>query len=228
LRDETFQEIKETARKLMETHGTSGLSVRAIGREMRMSATALYRYYDSLDDLITDLIVDNYNALADTLEAARNQARDANLSVGEQLFEVVQAYRRYAINNPIDFQLIYGNPIPGYEAPRERTLPPANRAYELFTQLNLEAIQRGETTVPADCHHIPATVRENLLQMVDGEVDEQLLQALYFTAIGWGQMHGVIMLELFNHIQPVVGDMDAFYEARMRDMFRTMGLELTD
>jgi hypothetical protein len=30
--------------------------------------------------------------------------------------------------------------------------------------------------------------------------------ALYLTTVGWPRIHGILMLELFNHIQPVVGD----------------------
>ena len=41
IRDITREEIKNTARQLMAEKGTSGLSIRAIAREMEMTASAL-------------------------------------------------------------------------------------------------------------------------------------------------------------------------------------------
>jgi len=44
--------------------------------------------------------------------------------------------------------------------------------------------------------------------------------------VGWTRMHGIIMLELFNHIQPVVGDVAAFYRIQMEDLFRATDLSI--
>ncbi|MBL8166000.1 MAG: helix-turn-helix transcriptional regulator, partial [Anaerolineae bacterium] len=66
-----IQAIKDTARQLMAEHGTDGLSVRGIAKVLGITPPAIYHYFASLDELITALITDNFNALADALEAAR-------------------------------------------------------------------------------------------------------------------------------------------------------------
>src|SRR6266702_2478946 len=53
VRAATTQEIKQTARRLLVQQGTEAVSLRAIAREMGMTAPALYRYFDSHDELIT-------------------------------------------------------------------------------------------------------------------------------------------------------------------------------
>ena len=123
----TQEEIKQVARRLMAEQGTAALSSRMIAREMGLTAPALYHYFASRDELITALIVDAFNALADALEEARDEA--ATGSAREQLVQTLLTYRRWALEHPIDFQLIYGNPIPGYEAPRELTVPAAERGF---------------------------------------------------------------------------------------------------
>jgi AcrR family transcriptional regulator len=120
-RQDTREEIKAFARQQMAAEGTAALSLRAIARDMEMTAPALYRYFPSREDLITALIVDAFNALADALEAA--DAAPTQQDYGSRLRAVLMAYRGWALEHPTDFQLIYGNPIPGYSAPRELTVP---------------------------------------------------------------------------------------------------------
>ena len=69
-RSDTITQIKAVARQQMAEHGTAGLSLRGIAREMGITAPAIYNYFPRLDDLITALIVDAFTALADAMEAA--------------------------------------------------------------------------------------------------------------------------------------------------------------
>ncbi len=78
VRAATIDEIKEIARRHIAEKGAAALSLRAIAREMGMTSPALYRYFASRDDLVTALIVDAYNSLADALEAARDACEEAD------------------------------------------------------------------------------------------------------------------------------------------------------
>ena len=72
-------EIKAVARRHLETDG-SNLSLRAVARDMGMVSSALYRYFASRDELLTALILDAYNDLGATVEAADAAVTDrANL-----------------------------------------------------------------------------------------------------------------------------------------------------
>ena len=56
VRAATVQEIKRTARRVLVDSGADGLSLRAIARDMGMTAPALYRYFPSREELIVALI----------------------------------------------------------------------------------------------------------------------------------------------------------------------------
>jgi AcrR family transcriptional regulator len=70
VRAATVTEIKDTARRILVAEGPDGLSLRAIAREMGMTAPALYRYFPSREQLVEALIADLYDELTATLTAA--------------------------------------------------------------------------------------------------------------------------------------------------------------
>jgi AcrR family transcriptional regulator len=51
-RADTLREIKQTARRVLVGSGPDGLALRAIAREMGMTAPGLYRYFASRDELL--------------------------------------------------------------------------------------------------------------------------------------------------------------------------------
>jgi AcrR family transcriptional regulator len=54
----TRAEIKAVARAHLVRSGPAGISLRAIARDMGITAPALYRYYPALDSLILELCTD--------------------------------------------------------------------------------------------------------------------------------------------------------------------------
>jgi AcrR family transcriptional regulator len=219
------EDIKATARQLMAEHGTAGVSLRQIARAMEMSAPSLYHYYASYDALITALIVDAFNALADTLEQAANDTTTA--APAKRVLVIAHAYRTWALQHPIDFQLIYGNPIPGYHAPREATVPAVVRSFAVLTKSFEQAI--AETAeLPADnVSSIPHAIAAHLETMREQYEHQVSRQALYYAVVTWSRMHGIIMLELFHHIQPAIGDVDTFFRSEMEQTLRAIGLNLS-
>lgn len=219
-------EIKNTARKLMAAHGTAGLGMRAISREMDLTAPAIYHYYPSRDALITDLILDAFNALGEAMEQARDSA--AREPVKQQIMAAILAYRDWALAHPIDFQLIYGNPIPGYTAPEDITAPAAERPYRLMINLISSALKQITTSRPSIPSRVPVGLEGQmaiLARLYGADDDPDLALAAYLTLIGWSRIHGIIMLELFNHIQPVVGDTETFYRLQAESMLNEFGLD---
>src|SRR6266851_7983869 len=70
VRAATTQEIKQTARRLLVSQGSEAVSLRAIARAMGMTAPALYRYFDSHEELIRHVVADIFTELADELHVA--------------------------------------------------------------------------------------------------------------------------------------------------------------
>ena len=220
----TSEEIKVVARRLMAERGTAGLSLREIARVMEMTAPALYHYFPNRDALITALIADTFNALADALEQARGTAEGA--PAAEQLMAVILAYRAWALEHPTDFQLIYGNPIPSYVAPREITVPAVVRGFAVFVALLTAALARGELVPRAPYRDVPPRLAPHLAEIAARDGYAGPLLALYLGVVAWPRIHGILMLELFEHIQPVVGDIDAFFRIQMENLLEEIGMRV--
>ncbi len=69
VRASTSQEIIATARRLLVSEGSAAITLRAIAREMGMTAPALYRYFASYETLIHHVVADIFNELSDYVEA---------------------------------------------------------------------------------------------------------------------------------------------------------------
>ena len=221
----TREEIRTTARALMAEKGTAGLSIRAIARKMDLTPPALYHYYASLNDIITALIADAFTRLADTIEEHANNPTFTTSA--ERLRAVAHAYRNWALANPIDFQLIYGNPIPDYDQPTDITYPPARRSFLVTANIFTQAITHNEIRLPIAYQQLPAQIEHSLQELTQVEGHELPLPALYLAASAWAKIHGHIMLELFNLIQPVIQDVDAFFAYETEQFIQQIGLDNT-
>ncbi|MEZ4668026.1 MAG: TetR/AcrR family transcriptional regulator [Anaerolineae bacterium] len=225
LNEAMAQEIKTVARRLMTEEGTNGLSIRGIAKVLEMTPPAIYHYFPSLDDLITALIVDSFNALADTLEAA--QAQSAAATAGGKLLDVMLAYRWWAVEHPVDFQLVYGNPIPGYVAPREVTVPAVVRTFVVAVSLTEQAIQSGELVPSPPYNYIPPVIEDRLKELIGAGQYPISTLSMYLVFVLWTQVHGIIYLEIYNHIQSNVADVELFYRTQVHNMLLTMGMHMT-
>src|SRR6266516_2083970 len=106
-RAEITRQILDAARRHLATEGASGLSLRAIARELGASSSAVYRYVASRDDLLTRLIVAAYDALGAAAEAA--EAAVARADLAGRWSAVCGAVRAWALANLADAA---GHPAP--------------------------------------------------------------------------------------------------------------------
>ena len=155
------------------------------------------------------MIVDAFTDLAVALEEAAASApggtnRDA-------IFAATLRYRTWALERPVEFQLIYGNPIPGYVAPFEVTAPLAGRPFAALGRYFLAAWQSGELTLPVTEADIPESVGRHMETWRREMGLDALVEPLYAVIAGWTRIHGLVTLELFHHLQPVIGDTEALY-----------------
>ena len=58
--------IQKTAWKQIAEHGAPALSLRAVARELGITAPAIYNYFPRRDDLVTALIVDAFTSLGES------------------------------------------------------------------------------------------------------------------------------------------------------------------
>jgi AcrR family transcriptional regulator len=106
-KQETTGDIKAAARRQLAAGGPAGISLRAIARELGMTASAVHYYFPSRQALLDALIVDGFGSLADALRSSYDQA--SALSPGERCLAVYRAHRTWALQHPSEYLLLYGH-----------------------------------------------------------------------------------------------------------------------
>jgi AcrR family transcriptional regulator len=224
LRAETTEEITATALALLAEGGPDAVTLRAIAREMGMTAGAIYGYFPTRDDLINRLITDVYASLVDAVEAARD-ARPPD-DVGGRIVAWGQALREWSVANPAGFRLVYGDAVPGYR-PREGGVAaePAHRACMGLTQLVAAVWPRAAPRQPAAewSDFTPGLVAE-----VRREFPDLPPAAVGLALRMWGRMHGLVALEVYGHLRGQTTDPAKLYEAELRDLVRSLGAQVQE
>lgn len=220
----TRNEILETARQQIAQEGASALSLRAIARKMGLTAPALYRYFQNRDELVTALIVEAFTSLSDALLATHDTF--ATAARAERLGAMMVTYRTWALAHPQDYALIFGTPIPGYQAPLEITGPPAQRALGLLAAEIAEALSTGEVhPAPEYANPSPALERQ-MAHWRDAYGYETPLAALHLALVGWTRLHGLVSLELFQQIPASAGDPGEIYQLEVQVLLQQIGFQL--
>jgi AcrR family transcriptional regulator len=191
--------------------GAPALSLRAVARELGMVSSAVYRYFPSRDALLTALIIDAFDAVGELAEGA---VEDVPERVLPRWLALAAAIRAWAHDNPHDYALVYGSPVPGYRAPSD-TVTPAARVSLVALRIVADGVASGEIdTTPSSS--VPRPVHADLARLRDtaapGVPDEALARAL----LAWVTLFGAISYELFGHLHGVIDDDDAFFDHQMR------------
>jgi AcrR family transcriptional regulator len=193
----------------------------AARREMGITAPAIYNYFPRLEDLITALIVESFAALADSMDAA---GAVAGFQPAAKIRATVVAYRRWAVEHPVDFQLLYGNPIPGYVAPFDLTAPLARRPFLPLFSYFWQAYQAGELVVPVGYQAVPPHVAGHVAAW-KARTGLAMPEGLFCAILtGWSRIHGLVLLELTHHIQPMIGDAAEFFEYEVDAFLDDLGM----
>ncbi|MEV7278770.1 TetR/AcrR family transcriptional regulator [Streptomyces sp. NPDC093111] len=178
-------EITRHAWEQIATAGASALSLNAIAKRMGMSGPALYRYFASRDDLITELVREAYQSLADALRAAP----------GADLAGLAHVLRDWAVTDPQRYFLVYGTPIPGYHAPDDITAISSEIMRALLdagSSLPVpDALSPDTAPTPFDTH-----LETHRKWAGDHPAPPG---ALHRFLIFWTRLHGVLSLELAGH-----------------------------
>jgi AcrR family transcriptional regulator len=199
-RTQVRTEIKERAWEQIATAGASALSLNAIAKQMGMSGPALYRYYAGRDELITELITDAYRSLADTVHSTAD--------TGADLAALAHAIRAWALEDPQRYFLVYGTPVPGYQAPDDTTAISA----EIMAIL-LDAC----TALTADGPAAPfATYLEDHREWAGDHPAPPV--ALHRALSFWTRIHGVLSLELGGHFTGMSFDPAQLFAAELDDL----------
>lgn len=220
-RAEVTAAIVEEARRQLGQVGAAQLSLRAVARELGMVSSAVYRYVASRDDLLTRLIVDAYDRLGDHVEAA--VAATAGQPARKRWVEAAMAARAWAVAHRHEHELLYGTPVPDYEAPEDTTSSGTRATFALLSIVR-QAWADGAVDPPAPPDISPALAGdlERLRPQVDLEgVPDAVLVA---TLAAWTQLWGLVSFELFSQTRGVVDHHEDLFRATADLMAAQIGL----
>ncbi|WP_426362694.1 TetR/AcrR family transcriptional regulator [Streptomyces sp. E-08] len=222
LRAETTAEIKETALRLMASGGPDAITLRAIAREMGMTANAIYGYFATRDDLVTALIDDVYSALADAVESAWSAA-DAQ-GPAARILAWARAFRAWALTNPEGFRLVYGDPVPGYRAPEAGPAPDAAR--RVCTGLAGLAAAAWPHAEPLyrDSAFTWSDFDTGLLDKVRPAFPELPPAGVALALRLWGHLHGLVALEVYGHLGRQTASPDKLFEEELARLVTALGV----
>lgn len=208
--------IKETAWKQAAESGASALSLRAIARELKITAPAIYNYFPSRDDLVTALIYDAYTSFGDAQIKARDSFPGTKLV--ERFKAVGHSYREWALTHPQRFRLIFGTPISGYSAPFEKTFPVAARSLGVMVGVVEALRQAGKLeSVPTPKLSKEDDQKFSYWKQFGGEVD---IESFTTGLVIWGQVHGFVSLEVDGNVPPFGLTASAMYQIEIENIAR--------
>lgn len=224
-------DILAAARTRLTEEGPAALSLRAVARDVGMVSSAVYRYFPSRDDLLTALLITDYDELGAAVEAAGAAAGPAP---GARWVAMCRAIRDWSIAHPGDFALLFGSPVPGYAAPRE-TVVPASRTALALVRVVADAVGSGApgtsgaagssvtstpgaagrpgspTAPPAAPGMAGPAVADGVATLRSFGItlpDEVLVRTL----MAWTTVFGTISFELFGHFVGSVSDPAAYFD----------------
>jgi AcrR family transcriptional regulator len=228
LRADTLREIKAAARQVLVARGVDGLALRAVAREVGMTAPALYRYFDSREDLVEHVVADLYDELVAVLEAAREATRPA--TAPGQLLACGRAFRRWATTHRAEFSLLFGSAgdgvVPAHAAPGAGAGPAeqaARRFGAVFAVLVARIYGERRFPVPAD-DEIPPALQVQLRAWCAEFPVPLPLGVLQVFLSCWIRLYGLVCMEIFGHLRFALADAEPMFEAELRALAEVLGV----
>jgi AcrR family transcriptional regulator len=203
------QEVKDAAVRQLAEGGPQALSINAIAKEIGVSGPALYRYFAGRDDLLTALILDAYRDMTTALTAAAEPAQAPE----KRLEAVATAYRTWANAQPHRYRLLFGAPLPGYDAHDGTLVDAAQKMMNVVLDVLAGFPHRaaapqgdlnGQLTAWARTHEV---------------ADVAPATALVGVTL-WSRLHGMVSLEIERNFVSMGLDPDLLFTSEVVDLVR--------
>jgi AcrR family transcriptional regulator len=215
LRTATVTEIKQAARRLLVAGGPTAISLRAIARDMGMTAPAIYRYFPSLDALVLELTEDLYEEMREHTQAAGDEVPESDPV--RRLAVLSRAFRHWSLAHPGEFALMFGNPVPGVSA-FEDGCNDLDHPGARFGRPFLEAMTTLWHAKP-----FPTPPLEVIIERVGPQLtpyqrmvgEEIPLEVIYAYLSAWTRLYGMVAMEVFGHLQWALVSLEPLFELEL-------------
>ena len=205
-RAQVRDEVKQAALRQLAESGPAGLSISAIGKQLGVSGPALYRYFAGRDELLTELVIDAYNDLANALRTAISHPPGQE---PRAKFEALaRAYRAWALAEPHRYRLLFGPPLPGYDAHAQRLVEAAQASMKVLLGVLREA---GDPTATPPAEPLASQLLALARTHGPGIDAAMALRAI----IIWSRLHGLVSLEIAGNFASMGIDPDQVFEAQL-------------
>lgn len=184
-RDAQRRDVVDIAARLLGEEGPQGLSLRRIAREAGGSTQLVYTLFGGKQGLADALYAEGFRRLGE----AGTLALQAGPPVGDPLRLVAlgHAYRRFALDEPALFSVMFGRSIPGFTPERRTRQAGRLSTYTPVVRTAQECLDAGTLT---------------------GRTADDLAR------VCWSTVHGLASLEVAGLLGP--DDLDAFVDAALR------------
>ncbi|MDR7251533.1 AcrR family transcriptional regulator [Nocardioides sp. BE266] len=221
-REQTMRDIVRIGRTHLATDGAAALSLRAVARDLGVVSSAVYRYVESRDELLTLLVVDGYDELGDAVDAAVASVERSDHA--RRMVAIGRAVREWALAEPATYALLFGSPVPGYEAPAERTTEPGTRVIRRLVEVWEDAWVAGVLTVSEDAVGARRLARD--LARIRRELGITAPDALVARGmLAWAALFGCVSFEVFGQYgADTFSDPKDIFEHHLAALVATVGL----
>ena len=168
-RAETRQRILDAAREMFVRHGYEATTMRAIADRIEYTATAIYHHFRNKDELMMELATTDFRALAAAFQRI-GQIEDPL----ERLRRVGEAYVDFALEHPMQYQLMFMTPHP---------------------LMNVKGITRGDPS--QDAYAFLRQVAAGVI--ASGRLRPEFQDPEELAQMCWASLHGLLALHIIKH-----------------------------
>jgi AcrR family transcriptional regulator len=126
---------------IFRKHGLAGLTMRAIAKRINYSPAAIYRYYPAKQDIIRALSIQGFQLFNEWMDPLHDMA-----DLRERLREGARTYIRFAMANPLHYELMFHTPGPLKPHGDGDEEGPPRRAFNDLLQLVTRCMEAGVLT----------------------------------------------------------------------------------
>jgi len=215
-RIDTEARIVQAARSLLVDTGE--VTLRAVARELGLTAPALYRYAPSHQELVRMVAIAIDTEVGERIAAAadRQPADDP----AARLIAACVEFRRWALANRKEFALVFTNV--DVECVKEHD----DSSGLVFAGLLLALWQDRRFPVPSldDLDPGLAEILRDPQAPVDPATPDDLQGLVWLLQRGWSRLYGTVTLEVFGHVDPRIVEEAHLFRAMIEDQAVPLGL----
>jgi len=228
----TDRDIRHTARALLVDDGPEAVTLRAIARELGITAPALYRYYGSRDDLLEHLRADVVADLGDVLE---QRIAGTEADGPARLFAICRGFRQWALTHTNEFTLVFASGATAATSSTAKLQQLSEPFGRLFLLAAGDVLLSDDVALPSD-DGMPAELRDDLAGYrdvllavlaeagTDVPADRLTVGTTYLMMQFWARLYGHVTLEVFGNYPIPIAHPDTLFEALLSDLAREIGL----